>query len=77
VGLGIWGPFPLWQERNYVPWVDPAGTGLRGFQEVDDMLFQQAPAPSRAIESTQVTQVDASTRSNRTSATAVVTKSRR
>lgn len=77
VGLGIWGPFPLWQERNYIPWVDPAGTGLRGFQEVDDMLFQQAPAPSRAIESTQVTQVDASSRSNRTSATAVVTKSRR
>lgn len=76
VGLGVYGPFPLWQERNYMPWVDPAGTGLRGFQEVDDMLFQQAPAPSRANESTQVTQVDAFTQSNRTSATAVVTKSR-
>jgi hypothetical protein len=73
VGLGVWGPFPLWQERNYVPWVDPAGTGLRGFQELEDMLFQQAPAPSRATESTQATMGDASTRSNRTSATAART----
>lgn len=74
VGLGVYGSFPLWQERNYVPWLDPAGTGLRGFQELEDMLFQQAPAPSRAIESTQETLGDASTRSNRTSATQARTK---
>ena len=41
VGMGIWGPFPLWNERNYVPWRDPQGgpQALRGFQE----LFQAAP----------------------------------
>lgn len=69
VGLGIWGPFPLWQESNYVPWVDPSGTGLRGFQEVEKMLFRQAPAPSRAIESNPATLEVASGRLNRTSVT--------
>ena len=77
VGLGVYGSFPLWQERNYLPWVDPVGSGLRGFQEAEDMLFRQAPEPSRAIESIPATLEDASIRSNRTSATAAVTKSRR
>lgn len=49
VGMGIYGPFPLFNERNYVPWVDPmgpAGARLRGFAELERMLFRPAPDPS-------------------------------
>lgn len=62
VGMGIWGPFPLWNERNYAIWRDPS-SGLRGFQELERMLFRQAPVPSQYQ------------RSNRTSATAANTRS--
>lgn len=39
VALGIWGPFPLWNERYYVP-VRIAGTNLWGFEETEDLLFR-------------------------------------
>lgn len=53
VAMGIWGPFPLWNERHYRPWKDPAGTGLRGFQELDDMLFRLSLEPS-PLQSTRM-----------------------
>lgn len=62
VAMGIWGPFPLWNERHYVLWKDPKGTGLRGFQELEDMLFRLTLDPS-------------SQPSTRTSATAAASKS--
>jgi len=37
--LGIWGPFPIWSDRNYVP-VMISGTGLRGFKETNNLVFQ-------------------------------------
>jgi hypothetical protein len=46
VAMGIWGPFPLWNERHYVLWKDPKGTGLRGFQELEDMRFRLTLDPS-------------------------------
>lgn len=63
VAMGIWGPFPLWNERNYVLWKDPKTSlsGLRGFQELEDMLFRLSLDPSQP--------------STRTSATAVASKS--
>ncbi len=39
VALGIWGPFPLWNERYYVP-VRIGGTNLWGFEETEDLLFR-------------------------------------
>jgi hypothetical protein len=53
VSMGIWGPFPLWNERHYVLWTDPKGTGLRGFQELEDMLFRLSLDPSQQQQSTR------------------------
>lgn len=54
IAMGIWGPFPLWNERHYVPWKDPKGTGLRGFQELEDMLFRLSLDPSQQQPSTRM-----------------------
>jgi hypothetical protein len=39
VALGIWGPFPLWNKRHYVP-VRISDTNLWGFEEMEDLLFR-------------------------------------
>ena len=57
IAMGIWGPFPLWNERHYVPWKDPKGTGLRGFQELEDMLFRLSLDPSQPSTRMSVTAV--------------------
>lgn len=62
VGMGIWGPFPLWNERNYVTWRDPT-SNLRGFQELERMLFRPAPVPSPSQLSIRTSATAASTRS--------------
>jgi hypothetical protein len=46
VALGIWGPFPLWNERNYLPVVISSHGNLRGFQESDALLFRLPRAAS-------------------------------
>lgn len=55
IAMGIWGPFPLWNERHYIPWKDPFGTGLRGFQELEDMLFRLSLDPSQPSTRTRAT----------------------
>lgn len=52
VSLWIWGPFPLWNVRNYIPLrVTSGGTALWGFEESDDLLFRLPRVPLQAIES--------------------------
>lgn len=54
VGLGIWGPFPLWNERNYIPVVIASQGNLRGFQESDALLFRLPRAALLRIGSESV-----------------------
>lgn len=46
---GIWGPFPIWNNQNYIP-VKISGTGMRGFKETDNLVFR-APQRSQPIGS--------------------------
>jgi hypothetical protein len=57
--LGIWGPFPVWSDRNYIP-VMVGGGGLRGFLETDNLLFQ-GPQRSQQIGSSLRTPCSRST----------------
>jgi hypothetical protein len=51
VSLGIWGPFPLWNARNYIPVrVSTSGTQLWGFEESEDLLFRLPRVPLQVIE---------------------------
>jgi len=66
IGLGIWGPFPLWNERHYIP-ARIVPSGLRGFEESEALLFRLPRIPLQAIESSSK---NSSTRSTPTSASA-------
>jgi len=46
---GVWGPFPVWNNQNYVP-VKISGTELRGFKETDNLVFRE-PQQSQQIGS--------------------------
>ena len=50
-GLGIWGPFPLFNEQNYVAVERKAGTGPAHFDESPNLLFRLTPAVSPRIAS--------------------------
>lgn len=49
VSLGIWGPFPMWNRRNYIP-CTVGQKGLRGFEESDNLLFRLPRVPLQMIE---------------------------
>jgi hypothetical protein len=46
--LGIWGPFPEWNPRNYIP-CQLAGSQLKGFEEHERMVFRLPRVPSHQI----------------------------
>ena len=48
VGLGIWGPFPLFNEKNYVAVERKAGVPAH-FDETPNLLFRLTPAVSPRI----------------------------
>lgn len=48
VSIGIWGPFPRWNERNYR--AGRLSCGLLGFEESEEMLFREARKPSSLSE---------------------------
>lgn len=50
IGLGVWGPFPLWNERHYVT-ARIVPSGLRGFEESEALLFRLPRIPLQTIES--------------------------
>jgi hypothetical protein len=55
VGLGIWGPFPLFNEKNYVAVERVAGVAAH-FDETTNLLFRLTPAVSpRTANSSQST----------------------
>lgn len=60
--LGIWGPFPVWSDRNYLPVAGGGGgsSRLRGFQETDNLLFR-GPQRSQPIGSSLRTPYSRST----------------
>ncbi len=77
VSLGIWGPFPLWNERNYVPVRirTPSSTvDLWGFEESEELLFRLPRVPLQVIESSSAS---GSIPSNHTPAAPAGTTSRR
>ncbi len=81
VGAGIWGPFPLWNERNYVARAEVTeyialggGRPLRGFAERETLLFQPARVPLPRIASESAND---STPSAPTTATPAVSTFRR
>ena len=51
--MGIWGPFPLWNEKNYIA-VKLADSGLYGFEETDNLLFRPAREPSQVTENASI-----------------------
>jgi hypothetical protein len=61
VAMGIWGPFPRWNERHYH--AVPLGTDLYGFEESEEMLFRDArkllgPTATGAAKATPSTRSD-------------------
>lgn len=70
VALGVWGPFPLWNDNNYVPVkvVAPdTGAIVWGFEERDQLVFRLSGIPSHPIGRSAAQSV--SIRSDPTSAT--------
>lgn len=49
--LGIWGPFPVFNENNYIPC--RVGVRLRGIKETDNLLFRLPRAASTLTSSGQ------------------------
>jgi len=68
VSIGIWGPFPRWNERNYR--AGRLSCGLLGFEESEEMLFREARKPSSLSEQPAPAAVQA--RSTRSDPTACV-----
>lgn len=53
--MGIWGPVPLFNRTNYAYTANYQGTGLRGFMELDKLLFRLARVSLDRTESSQKT----------------------
>jgi hypothetical protein len=57
VSMGIWGCFPMWNERHYIAcMVSPTGGGggvLPGFAETDELLFRLPRVPLQVTDSSK------------------------
>ncbi len=68
VAMGTWGPFPLWNQSNYIP-VKIGNLGLLGFEETPNLLFR---LPRTQSHVTGFSSVSNSAQSNLTSAARAV-----